>query len=101
MVTVAFIVPPLAVVRPQPAARPAAAAQAGGRGIGLALLPLLSYAFIYVRGAQHPEWRGAGQWPSTWSWFLDFVSTRQGRGELTWSLKPLWTSQYPHWSGRS
>ena len=59
------------------------------------MLPLLSYAFVYIRGAQHPEWRGAGQWPSTWSWFVDFISTRQGRGELTWSLKPLWTSQYP------
>ena len=68
--------------------------------IGLALLPLLSYAFVYVRGAQHPEWRGAGQWSSTWSWFVDFISTRQGRGELTWSLKPLWTSQYPSLVGQ-
>ncbi len=55
----------------------------------LALLPLLSYAYVYIRGAQHPEWRGAGAWSSTWQWFLSFVSTRQGRGELTWSLGPF------------
>ncbi|MDW8270166.1 MAG: DUF2723 domain-containing protein [Anaerolineae bacterium] len=60
-----------------------------GRGVLLALAPLLSYSFIYLRGAQHPEWRGAGTWPSTWAWFLDFLSTRQGRAELTWTLGPL------------
>ena len=37
---------------------------------------------------------------STWSWFVDFISTRQGRGELTWSLKPLWTSEYPSLVGQ-
>ena len=94
MVTVALIVPPLLwfILSRRPAC-------CGGRlvagAVGLALLPLLSYAFIYVRGAQHPEWRGAGQWPSTWAWFLDFVSTRQGRDELTWSLQPLWTPNIP------
>ena len=95
LVTVALIVPPLMWFvlsrRPDLMRRPRLVAGA----IGLALLPLLSYAFVYVRGAQHPEWRGAGQWPNTWSWFVNFVSTRQGRGELTWSLKPLWTSEYP------
>ena len=53
------------------------------------LIPLLSYAFIYVRGAQHPEWRGEGDWPSAWAWFLAFVSTQQGRDELTWALGSL------------
>ena len=100
LVTVAFVVPPLVWFvlsrRPGLMRRPRLVAGA----IGLALLPLLSYAFVYVRGAQHPEWRGAGQWPSTWSWFVDFISTRQGRGELTWSLKPLWTSQYPSLVGQ-
>lgn len=57
--------------------------------LALACLPLLSYGFVYIRGAQHPEWRGAGNWTSTWHWFVSFVSTRQGRGELTWSLGPL------------
>lgn len=95
LLTVAFIVPPLLWFllsrRPSLVKRPKLVLQA----IGLALLPLLSYAFVYLRGAQHPEWRGAGDWPSTLAWFLDFVSTPQGRGELTWSLTPLWTSEYP------
>jgi len=63
--------------------------------LALALLPLLSYAYVYVRGAQHPEWRGAGQWASSWQWFWDFLSTAQGRAELTWSWHPLFTSEFP------
>ncbi len=65
-----------------------------GRSLLLGLAPLLSYGFIYLRGAQHPEWRGVGNWPSTWAWFLDFLSTRQGRDELTWTLGPL-TGGFP------
>ena len=61
----------------------------------LASLPLLSYLYVYVRGAQHPEWRGAGQWESTWAWFWSFISTGQGRGELTWSLQPFLTPGFP------
>lgn len=61
----------------------------------VAALPLLSYVFIYLRGAQHPEWRGVGQWASTCDWFWSFVSTSQGRSELTWSLTPLWTAEWP------
>lgn len=95
MVTVALIVPPLLWFilsrRPGLLRRGRLIAAA----LGLALLPLLSYAFVYMRGAQHPEWRGAGQWPSTWAWFLDFVSTSQGREELTWSLTPLVTAEFP------
>jgi hypothetical protein len=95
MVTVAVIVPPLLWFilsrRPGLLRRGRLVVAAAG----LALLPLLSYAFIYVRGAQHPEWRGAGEWPSTTAWFLDFVSTSQGRDELTWSLQPLWTDSFP------
>ncbi len=95
MVTVAVIVPPLLWFilsrRPGLLRRGRLVAAA----IGLALLPLLSYAFIYVRGAQHPHWRGAGEWPNTAAWFLDFVSTAQGRDELTWSLQPLWTDNFP------
>lgn len=64
------------------------------RSFLLALLPLVSYAFVYVRGLQHPEWRGVGSWSSAWSWFLAFVSTQQGRGELTWTLGPL-TADFP------
>jgi hypothetical protein len=52
----------------------------------LTFLPLLSYGYVYLRGAQHPEWRGEGEWSSTWAWFLDFMTIRQGRGELSWTL---------------
>ena len=64
------------------------------KGIVLAILPLLSYAYVYIRGAQHPEWWGIGQWSSSWDWFLSFLSTQQGRDELTWSLLP-WNPQLP------
>ncbi len=52
----------------------------------LAFVPLLSYGYVYMRGAQHPEWRGEGEWSSTTAWFLDFMSTSQGRAELSCSL---------------
>ena len=58
-----------------------------------AVLPLFSYVYVYAVGALHPEWRGAGEWPSTWAWFIDFVSTGQGRSELTWNFSggfPTW-----------
>jgi hypothetical protein len=63
--------------------------------IGLALLPLVSYAYVYLAGASHPEWRGAGQWATTWDWFWGFVSTSQGRAELTWSWTPFLTAEFP------
>jgi len=95
LVTVLFIVPPLLWFilsrRPDLLRRPRLMAQA----VGLILLPLISYVYVYVRGAQHPEWRGAGQWENTWQWFWAFLSTRQGRDELTWSLLPLWTDEFP------
>ena len=95
MVTLLFIAPPLLwfVLRTEPklVRRPRLIAGV----IALALLPLLSYIYVYVRGAQHPEWRGAGQWASTGQWFLSFLSTRQGRDELTWSLKPFLTPEFP------
>ena len=95
MVTLLFIAPPLVwfVLRTEPklVRRPRLIAGV----IALALLPLLSYIYVYVRGAQHPEWRGAGQWASTGQWFLSFLSTRQGRDELTWTLKPFLTPEFP------
>jgi hypothetical protein len=95
MVTVAVIVPPLLWFilsrRPDLLRRGRLIAAA----VGLALAPLLGYAFVYIRGAQHPQWRGEGEWNSTMAWFLDFVSTSQGRDELTWALQPLWTDSFP------
>jgi hypothetical protein len=55
------------------------------KAIVAACLPLLSYAYIYWRGATHPEWRGQGHWPDVWSWFVDFLTTKQGQSELTWN----------------
>ncbi|MEA3335297.1 MAG: DUF2723 domain-containing protein [Chloroflexota bacterium] len=95
MVTVAFIIPPLLwfILSRQPGLlrRPRLILTS----IAAALLPLLSYFFVYIRGAQHPEWRGEGQWPNAGAWFWDFVSTQQGQDELTWSLTPLWTHEFP------
>jgi hypothetical protein len=66
------------------------------------LLPLLSYVYIYVRGAQHPEWRGAGRWPTTWAWFVEFITIRQGRDELapglTW--RNILTGEFPGLMGQ-
>jgi len=65
--------------------------------IGLALLPLVSYAYIYIRGAQHPEWRGAGEWAGTWDWFVQFLTIQQGRDELAPGLIAgnFFTGEFP------
>jgi len=67
------------------------------KAIGLALLPLLSYAYIFIRGAQHPEWRGRGAWPSTWAWFVEFITIQQGRDELApgLGLQNFFTDEFP------
>ncbi len=65
-----------------------------GKAVLLGLLPLLAYTYVYIRGAQHPEWRGEGSWPSTFAWFLYFLSTPQGRAEMTWTLGPF-TDLFP------
>ncbi len=88
MLTVAFIVPPLVIAvlweRPQ--------ALRNGRlmlaCVAAAFLPLLSYAYVYLRGAAHPEWWGAGEWSNANEWFWSFVSTAQGREELLWGFQP-------------
>jgi hypothetical protein len=64
---------------------------------GLALLPLLSYIYVYIRGAQHPEWRGQGNWNSTWAWFVQFLTIQQGRDELApgLTLHSFFTAEFP------
>jgi hypothetical protein len=57
-----------------------------GQAALLIFLPLLSYAYVYLRGSQHPEWWGEGEWNSIMAWFVDFMTIRQGRGELSWSI---------------
>ena len=87
LVTVAVIVPPMlfAVLRKRPDLLrrprlvPGAFLCAGA--------PLISYLYIYLRGAAHPEWRGKGDWATAQEWFWSFVSTSQGREELSWGLQ--------------
>ncbi len=88
MLTVAFIVPPLVIVilwRDPSLLRNARAILIS---IVAALLPLLSYIYIYLRGALHPEWWGRGDWTTPQQWFWAFVSTAQGRDELAWAFEP-------------
>jgi len=88
MLTVAFIVPPIviAVLWEQPRLL------RNWRMIGLcvltALLPLASYWYVWARGSTHPAWWGAGEWRNAQAWFWAFVSTAQGRDELSWGLAP-------------
>jgi len=97
LVTTLFIVPPLLWFilsrRPDLLHRPKLILV----GALLVLLPLISYAYVYARGAAHPEWRGEGQWPSAWAWFLDFVTTQQGRDELApgLTLDNIFTAEFP------
>lgn len=97
MLTTLFMLPPLfyLIFSRRPAILRTPGLVVGSIGFGL--LPLLSYSYVYIRGAQHPEWRGAGEWNSTMDWFLAFVSTRQGRDELapglTW--QNLITPEFP------
>jgi hypothetical protein len=93
LLTVCFIIPPLIwfYVHHEPALLRRGRLLL--RMAALALLPLLSYAYVYYVGATQPAWRGGG-YATTWAWFWDFVSTGQGRSELTWSLGPL-TAEFP------
>ncbi len=87
MLTVAFIVPPLviAVIWQEPRVL------RNWRLVALcvlaAFLPLGSYWYVWVRGAAHPEWWGQGEWRSAQEWFWAFVSTAQGRDELSRGFK--------------
>ncbi len=94
LITVLFVLPPIAIFILTAEPRLLRRGKLIVRGAALALLPLLSYAYVYLRGAQHPEWWGAGQWPNAWAWFVSFVSTQQGRDELTWALGPF-TAEFP------
>ncbi len=88
MVTVALIVPPLlaAVLWQEPKLLRRPGLMAGA--ILCAALPLVSYVYVYLRGAAHPEWWGAGEWASAGQWFWSFVRTSQGQEEMSWGLAP-------------
>ncbi|MCB0192191.1 MAG: DUF2723 domain-containing protein [Anaerolineae bacterium] len=67
------------------------------KAVAVTALPLLSYLYIYIRGAQHPEWRGEGTWPTAWAWFVDFITIQQGRDELAPGLDVqfIFTDEFP------
>jgi Protein of unknown function (DUF2723) len=88
MVTVAFIVPPLVAVMLWQVPHLLRSMRLIILSILAALLPLLSYFYVYWRGAAHPEWWGSGDWPTAQAWFWAFISTAQGREELGWGLGP-------------
>ncbi len=99
MVTTLFILPPLLgfiFTKQNPSnffQKPKLILQA----VGLACLPLLSYTYVFISGALHPEWRGAGEWPTAWAWFVDFLTIPQGRDELTpgLGLQNFFTAEFP------
>ena len=87
MLTVAFIVPPLVVAVIWQEPRVLRNWRLVLLCVLAAFLPLASYAYVWVRGAAHPEWWGQGEWRSTGEWFWAFVSTAQGRDELSRGFK--------------
>ncbi|MDM8527189.1 DUF2723 domain-containing protein [Anaerolineales bacterium HSG24] len=73
-----------------------------GQAIIVTALPLLSYAYIFIRGTQHPEWRGEGEWATAWDWFTDFITIQQGQDELGpgLSLEQFFTTEFPALMGQ-
>ncbi|MEZ4708481.1 MAG: DUF2723 domain-containing protein [Caldilineaceae bacterium] len=98
MLTVALIVPPLVLVVLWQSPQLLRSARTVIAAVTVALLPLISYAYVYVRGAAHPEWWGRGDWRTANEWFWAFLSTAQGRQELSWGLeagRPFWGGGFP------
>ena len=99
MLTVAFIVPPLvtAVLLTAPGLLRSWRAVLGA--IAGAALPLLSYLYVWLRGAANPQWWGRSEWASPQAWFWDFIGTAQGREELLWGFEPgrsFFGNGFPH-----
>jgi hypothetical protein len=88
MLTVAFIVPPLVAVVLWRAPWLLRSARAIFISVVAAALPLISYLYVYIRGALNPQWWGNGDWTTPQQWFWAFVSTAQGREELGWAFEP-------------
>jgi hypothetical protein len=87
MVTVALIVPPLVLVILWEAPWLLRSWRVVIGAVMAAALPLVSYLYVYLRGAAHPEWWGVGEWQTAGEWFWAFVSTAQGRDELSWGFE--------------
>ncbi|CAN5747359.1 hypothetical protein BH10CHL1_BH10CHL1_47210 [soil metagenome] len=98
MLTVALIVPPVILVVFWQAPALLRSPRAVLSNVTAALAPLLSYSYVYVRGALHPEWCGNGQWGTAREWFWAFLSTAQGREELNRGFAPghaFWGGGFP------
>ncbi|MCX6046103.1 MAG: DUF2723 domain-containing protein [Chloroflexi bacterium] len=98
MLTVALIVPPVILLVLWQAPALLRSPRAVISNISAALAPLLSYSYVYVRGALHPEWWGNGQWHTAREWFWAFLSTAQGREELNRGFTPgraFWGGGFP------
>lgn len=91
MLTVAFIVPPLILLVLWDAPHLLRRWRIVLFTVITALTPLVSYLYVYLRGAAHPEWWGTGEWSSASQWFWSFISTSQGREELGWGFEPWCT----------
>lgn len=99
MLTVAFIAPPLVIVVVWQAPKLLRDWRVWIGVLIATALPLLSYFYVYLRGAVHPEWWGEGDWRTAQEWFWAFVSTAQGREELGWGFEPgraFFGNSFPH-----
>lgn len=97
-VTATMIVPPLvvAVLQRRPSLLRLPKVVMGT--VLAAVAPIISYLFIYIRGAQGHEWRGNGTLESDLEWFIEFVSVPQGQGEIKLGLQstqPFFTGVFP------
>lgn len=88
MLTVAFIVPPLVLAVIWRAPSLLRNPRAILTSILAAALPLLSYLYVYYRGALNPQWWGNGHWDTPQAWFWSFISIAQGQDELLWAFEP-------------
>ncbi len=98
MLTVALLVPPVIILVLWQAPALLRSPRAVISNVIAALVPLLSYSYVYVRGALHPEWWGSGQWSTAREWFWAFLSTTQGRQELKRGFAPgraFWGGGFP------
>lgn len=98
MLTVAFIVPPVVALVLWQAPGLLRSPRVVLGAVLAAFAPLLSYAYVYWRGALHPEWWGAGHWTTAQAWFWAFLSTAQGREELSRGFAPgrtFWGGGFP------
>ncbi|MFN8494236.1 MAG: DUF2723 domain-containing protein [Caldilineaceae bacterium] len=98
MLTVAFIVPPVVALVLWQAPELLRSPRMVLGAVLAAFAPLLSYSYVYWRGALHPEWWGAGHWSTAQDWFWAFLSTAQGREELSRGFAPgraFWGGGFP------